>query len=292
MTKQLKADLSLLGVTVVWGASFPIMSTALKSISPFTFITLRYFLSALILAVIFIRRFKNINLRSLKSGLFIGLSLFLGTAFQVVGLMYTTPSKSGFITGLSVILVPIMIAIIFRRLPDLKTGIGILLSIVGLSLMSLNGSLTISKGDFLTLMCAIAFAAMILLVDRYSKDIDIALVTCIEMAVVAFLAVFPAAIKERFSMNLSPIVIGAVIFTAVFCTVIAYGIQNKVQSYTNPTHAAIIFLAEPVFSAIFSIFIGDKLTGRILLGCVLILAGMVIINLKVNDEAKEKKQIS
>ncbi|MCM0649685.1 DMT family transporter [Clostridium swellfunianum] len=282
MTKQLKADLSLLAVTVVWGASFPIMSIAFKSVPPYSFIAMRYILSGLILGIFFIKRFNNFSREMLKPGILIGIALGIGCILQAVGLTYTTPSKSGFITGLNVVLVPIFIAFIYKKIPDFKTNLGVVLSVSGLALMSISGKVGINFGDFLTLLSAVAFAVQIILVDKFAKDSDLAVLTTIEFLVVGFLSSVPAAFIEGFKINLNLFAVGAIIFTALFCTIFAYGLQNVAQAYTTPTHTAIIFLAEPVFSAIFSVFIGDKLSGRTSWGCSLILLGMIIINLKID----------
>lgn len=282
MTKQLKADLSLLAVTVVWGASFPIMSIAFKSVPPYSFIAIRYILSGLILGIFFIKRFNNFSREMLKPGILIGIALGIGCILQAVGLTYTTPSKSGFITGLNVVLVPIFIAFIYKKIPDFKTNLGVVLSVSGLALMSISGKVGINFGDFLTLLSAVAFAVQIILVDKFAKDSDLAVLTTIEFLVVGLLSSVPAAFIEGFKINLNLFAVGAIIFTALFCTIFAYGLQNVAQAYTTPTHTAIIFLAEPVFSAIFSVFIGDKLSGRTFWGCSLILLGMIIINLKID----------
>jgi drug/metabolite transporter (DMT)-like permease len=280
MTKELKADLSLIGITALWGASFPLMSLALKDIPVFSFIAIRYTLSALIIAVLFFKNFRKLDRRTLKSALYIGGALFIGCVFQIEGLVYTTPSKSSFITGLYVIFVPIIIAVIYKKLPDLKTIIGIILSIIGLSIMSLGGDMTVNKGDIMTLIGAVVFAVQILMVDKYTQDVDIVLLTCLELLVVGIGGAIPAAAIEEFRFTLTPMAVGAILFTAIFSTAVAHTVQNKVQSFTNPTHAAIIYLAEPVFGAIFSLFIGDKFGGRTLAGCMVILIGMLIINIK------------
>jgi drug/metabolite transporter (DMT)-like permease len=286
MTKQLKADLSLIAVTVVWGASFPIMSIAFKSVPPYSFIAMRYILSALILGMFFIKKFKSLNKDMFKPGILIGLALGVGCILQAVGLVYTTPSKSGFITGLNVIFVPILIAVLYKKLPDFKTNLGAILSVAGLALMSLSGNMDINLGDFLTLLSAVAFAAQIILVDKFSRNSDLAILTTIEFLTVGLLSTVPAVFVEGFKMDLNLFAVGAIIFTALFCTIFAYGLQNVAQAYTTPAHTAIIFLAEPVFSAIFSVFIGDKLSGRTFWGCLLILLGMIIINFKMERKGE------
>jgi drug/metabolite transporter (DMT)-like permease len=276
--KQLKAELSLFGITVFWGASFPIMSIALKYVPPYCFIALRNLLGALVLSCVFYKSFKNINKKVILAAILIGLSLFLGSVFQMTGLLYTTPSKSGFITGLNVIFVPLLIALIFKTLPDRKTVVGVILSIAGLALMSYNGIDGINLGDVLTLICAFCFSAQILLVDKFGGEVDPILLTILELFVVGILALIPSIFVDRLQVTINMFSMGAVAFTTVFCTALAMAVQNKMQHYTNPTHAAIIYLAEPVFGAIFSIFVGDILSGRTLWGGIIILFGMVVLS--------------
>lgn len=279
MKREFKADLILLSITVFWGASFPVMSIALKYIPPFSFLSLRYLLSALILLPFGIKSINKINKNTIKAAIFIGLSLFLGSGLQLLGLLYTSPSKSGFLTGLNVIIVPLMIIVIYKKVPQFKTIFGAALSIIGLAFMSYDGSLVLNIGDILTILCAVAFASQILLVDKYCSNCDIFLLTSLEMLIVGLLGLIPAIYYENMNIVINKISVSSIIYLALFCTVYAYFLQNKVQKYTEPTHAAIIFLAEPVFGAIFSIFIGDKLGGNTLIGCLLIFIGMLSINL-------------
>jgi drug/metabolite transporter (DMT)-like permease len=289
--RQLKAELSLLAITIFWGASFPIMSIALKDVPPYTFIALRNLLGALLLAIVFYKRLKNINKKLILGATFIGVSLFLGSVFQMVGLVYTTPSKSGFITGLNVIFVPIILVVVFKQRPDRKTILGIIVSIVGLLLMSSSGINGFNMGDVLTLICAICFSAQILLVDKYTKEVDPILLTILELAVVGILALIPSIFVDKLQVNINGFSVFAIGFTTIFCTAIAMIVQNKMQKHTNPSHAAIIYLAEPVFGAIFSVFIGDVLSGRTLWGCITILSGMLVLNLKFNMLKRVPKNI-
>jgi drug/metabolite transporter (DMT)-like permease len=281
MNKEFKADISLFIATIVWGSSFPIVSLALKDFPPYSFVMLRYLLATVMLLPICFRRLKNINKETVIAGGIIGVTVFGGTILQTAGLVYTTPSKSGFITGLNVVVVPILIAIIYKKFPDVRTIMGVIVSVVGLGVMSLNGEMALNFGDILTIAGAIMFSIQILVVDKYASNVDILLLTFVEFFATGIFSIIPAGIIERFNFNFNFMSIFGIAYTALFCTVIAYLIQNNMQPYTNPSHAAIIYLAEPVFSAIFSTFIGDRLTGRTLVGCILIFLGMIVINLKV-----------
>lgn len=286
MTRKLKAELFLLLATLMWGASFPMMSVALKNIGPFTFITIRNLLATTVLGVIFYRRLKLINKSTVKIAFLISISMFVGSALQNSGLLYTTPSKSGFLTGLNVVFVPIILAFFYKKLPDIKIIIGVVLSVCGLFAMSmkgLNAQGGLNFGDFLTILCAIAFSVQIILVDKYAGDVDAILVTIMEVGFIGIFSLIPGIFIEKFSIVPNMSVISTLIFTAVFCTAVAMIIMNKMQPETDPTHASIIYLGEPVFSAIFSALIGDRLTGGALLGCILIMLGMVIASFKSPD---------
>lgn len=281
MTMGSKADLSLLSITVFWGASFPITSVILKYVPPYSLMVLRYLAAGIILLIVIYKKFKSMDIKIIKAGILIGISLFLGCALQFVGLVYTTPSKSAFITGLNVAIVPVILAFKLKKLPDMKTTLGIILSISGLAFISLNAGGPINLGDFLTLLCAVAFAVQIILVDSYVRDADPLVITCIQFLTIGILSIPPSIFIEHFSVTFNRFSVISLLFMIFFCTIAAYGVQNKMQRYTSPTHAAIIFLAEPVFGAITSVFIGDSLTGKTLIGCIMILAGMVVINLKI-----------
>ncbi|HEY5562013.1 MAG TPA: DMT family transporter [Clostridiaceae bacterium] len=285
MKDELKADLSLLFITIFWGTSFPLMSLVLKGIGTFSFIAARNILAGVILLIIFHRKIRKINKVTIEGALLIGISLFIGSAFQVMGLIYTTPSKSGFITGLNLVFVPIIIAVTIKRFPNLRTVLGIILAIIGLAIMSLRGNLSINFGDLLTLLSALCFSFQILFVDKYCKKVDIITLTVLEIFVVGFISLIPGIILEHLEVSLTPFTAFVIIYTAVFCTCIAMLVQNKMQPRTDPTHAAVIYLAEPVFAAMFSIFVGDIMSVRTLIGCMCIFMGMIVISFNISMQS-------
>lgn len=285
MTKKLKAELLLVLATFVWGIGYPLTSLALNDCGPYTFLTIRSIVAALILGVLFYKKFKLINKNTLKIALIISFYMFIGIAFQVVGMVYTTPSKSAFITGLYSVFVPIILAIFYKKFPSRRTIIGVMLSVAGLSAMSirgLNGTSGLNIGDFLTILCAVAFSMQIILVDKYANEVDATLITILELAIVGVFGLFPAISVEGFKIALNVRSIVALLCTSIFSTSLGMIIMNKMQPETDPTHASIIYLGEPVFSAIFSVFIGDVLSGRTMIGCIFILLGMVITSVKLS----------
>jgi drug/metabolite transporter (DMT)-like permease len=208
--------------------------------------------------------------------LLIGLALFTGYAFQTFGLSLTTPAKAGFITGLSVVLVPIGSALLLRQRPERAAWLGVGLATVGLALLSLDATLTVSPGDLLVMGCAVSFAAHILLMGRYAPGHDPVHLLFGQLAVVAVLSTAASLLFEQ-RPSLSNQVLFAAAFTGLFATVIAFGVQTVAQRFTSATHTALIFATEPVFAAIFSVLLtGEALGPKELLGCALILAGMVV----------------
>ncbi|GAI10296.1 unnamed protein product, partial [marine sediment metagenome] len=152
--KGIQAEIYLLGIVVIWGSTFAIIKGILDQIMPFTFLAYRFFLAAFVLYVIFWKRLRNIDKIILKKGFLIGIFLFLGYTFQTVGLKYTTATKAGFITGLSVVLVPIISYFFIKEKINRNSVIGVIFAIIGLWFLNYNSSFNFNFGDFLVLLCA------------------------------------------------------------------------------------------------------------------------------------------
>jgi drug/metabolite transporter (DMT)-like permease len=279
--KQIRADLALVAVAFVWGVTFVVVQDALADISPHYFNAIRFSLACAFLAIFYWRRLRGISRSTLFTGMFIGLFLFAGYAFQTVGLQYTSASNSGFITSMSVVLVPIMTAIILRRVPTLYAIIGTCCATLGLALLSLSQGLSqINFGDLLTFLCAIGFALHIIMVGKYAPQHDSALLTITQIGTVAVASLVFGVFTEAPPQTFTSSVWIALLTTAIFATALAFLIQNTVQKFTSPTHTAIIFTLEPVFAALTAfLFAGELLTRNQLIGCGLILAGMLIAEL-------------
>jgi drug/metabolite transporter (DMT)-like permease len=210
-----------------------------------------------------------------------GIALFAGYALQTFGLRLTTPAKAGFITGLSVVIVPVVSTLALRQRLSRGVWLGVGLATAGLALLSLQvadaarASLSMSPGDLLVLGCAVAFACQILLTGRFAPRADPLLLTFGQIVVVALLAGIAALLLERPSVPTGSVLFAAA-FTGILATSLAFGIQTAAQRFTSPTRTALIFATEPIFAALFSyLLIGEVLGPRQILGCALITAGMV-----------------
>lgn len=286
--KQLKANLALLAVAFVWGVTFVVVQDALADITPHYFNAVRFTLAFIFLYLIYRRRFKKINRTTALSGIFIGLFLFSGYAFQTVGLQYTSAANAGFITGLAVVLVPIFTAVMLRRLPAPSAVFGVTCAAIGLSLLTLSQGLSgISSGDILIFLCAVGFALHIIMVGKYAPFHDSVQLSLTQIATVAAASLLFGIAAETPPTGLTKAVWLALLITAIPATALAYLVQNTVQKYTSPTHTAIIFTMEPVFAALTAFLLkGEVLTMKQLIGCGLILAGMLAAELCGGESAE------
>lgn len=275
------ADLLLLLVALVWGLTFPAIKGALEGIGPYAFLAIRFSLASIFLIIVYLRKIRTINKYCLQAGFFIGFVLFGAYALQTIGIQYTTASNAAFISGLTVVLVPLLNIPFSKQLPNFYALLGAISATFGLGLLSLNSSFSINFGDFLVLLCAFCFALQIILVGRFAPNTDSELLTIIQITIVAFFSgLFTLNLETLPEKFTSEVWLGLAI-TAIPATSLAYLIQNKVQQFTSPARTAIAFSMEPVFGAIFSYFwLQETLTTQGLIGCGFVLLGMLIAELK------------
>lgn len=277
--KHLLADLALLVVTLIWGSTFVLVQDIVRVLPPYRFLAWRFAVAGLALGALAGRCLWHVPRRDLLAGAGTGLFLFAGYALQTIGLQFTTAARSGFLTGLAVVLVPLLSVIILGRSPSWEAMVGVGLAAAGLYLLSWpkGGQVdrTILFGDMLTLGCALSFALQIVLVGRYAPRMEPAVLSTTQILVVTLLsAIF--SLNEPFTGEATGWVWGGIIFLGLFATALGFWVQARAQRLTTPTHVALIFAMEPVFAAFFAwLLTGEVLTGRSLAGCGLILAGMI-----------------
>jgi drug/metabolite transporter (DMT)-like permease len=293
MKKPIFADISLLFVTFVWGTTFVLVQNAIGLLEPFSFNGVRFLAAAVLLLlwlVIFERKqLTFLNAKMLASGFFIGFWLFLGYATQTIGLLYTTTSKAGFITGLSVVFVPLFSMFLLKQFPSRNAVVGVSVATIGLFLLTMTDVSSLNIGDGLVFICAISFALHIIFTGKYSSKYPTLLLTVIQLSTVAILSISSALFFEdwRKSLNVdilfSQDVIIALVITSLFATALAFLIQTNFQKYTTATRVALIFAMEPVFAAIAGYYwAAERLSYSALFGCLLIFAGMIFAELPAN----------
>ncbi len=289
------ADISLLIVAVFWGSNFVIMKGALDLITPFAYLGLRFSLAALILVVLFWKKIRQITRQDLFIGSLIGFFLFTGFGFQTIGLLYTTPAKSGFITGVSVVIVPFLCYLVTRISPGWYSFAGGGLAACGLFLLSANEAFGLEFGDLLTLICAFLFAAHIVSLGRFAPRRDPIILATVQLAFTGLASFAIAIFTEPLEGMLThpPLIWGAIFYAVLFCTIGAFVTQTLAQRFTPPTHAALILCLEAVFAGVFSYFFwGELFTLRKLAGALLIFGGIAITEIKPLLDSRVEKQKS
>jgi drug/metabolite transporter (DMT)-like permease len=286
VSRKLHAHLLLTLVALIWGATFVVIKGALSNVSPLLFNAIRMTAATFCLAALYPREVTGLKSKAFLFSLPVGLFLFAGYALQTTGLRLTTPSKSAFITGLSVVLVPLFMFAFFRRRLSMWSATGVLASFIGLATLALPAGQAwsdfsrVNPGDWLTLGCAISFALHIIMLGRATERVSFKAVAILQTGVAAVLMWLSVPIFEQPHILWSRVVIVALIITAVFATAFAFGVQSWAQQFTPPTHTALIFTLEPVFAAATSyLVLGERLGGRSLLGCGLILSGVLLSEL-------------
>jgi drug/metabolite transporter (DMT)-like permease len=290
VSRSLKAHILLVLITFAWGATFVSVKDALAVVSPLVFNALRMGCASIALLVVFGRELKQLNFRSALGGSLLGVFLWAGYSFQTVGLKLTTPSKSAFITGLAVVLVPIIVAIGARRLPTLWTLLGVASALVGLFLMTIPAShgfslAGINRGDLITFGCPVSYALHIFTLGKLMQRYPFKPIATMQVlsATVFMSATIPF---ETPRLVLTGEALFAILFTGLVCTAAAFSIQAWAQQFTPPTHTALIFVLEPVFAALTSyVLLGERLGARGTIGAILILGGILISELKASSPA-------
>lgn len=294
MKKPWLADFTLLLVAFVWGSTFLIVQQAISSLPPNTFNAVRFSLAALFLfifqVILYRQQIREYRRPLLVAGGMIGFWLCLGYALQTVGLLYTTPSKAGFITGLSVVLVPVFSLFILRdKVKPAAIG-GVILAAVGLYLLTQNQSFSFHLGDALVFGCAICFAMQIVITGKFAPHFPALPLAITQLGTVALMSWIYAFFFEEYQLAFDPQILSipevafGLLVTSIFATALAFLAQTALQKHTSSTRVALIFALEPVFAALTSyVFIDEVLSGRQLFGCLLIFVGMILAELPIKE---------
>ncbi|MFP5235494.1 MAG: DMT family transporter [Acidobacteriota bacterium] len=290
---KLRAYLLMLFVVAVWGSTFVLIKDALHDATPAAFNLVRMTLAFAVLAVAYHRAWRGLRIWHITSGALVGLCLAAGYQFQTIGLARTTPSKSAFITGLVVVLVPLLSSLPGLRPPGARsprwnTFTGAALGFIGIVLLTAPPSgasllpdfSSINIGDLLTLGCAVGFAFHCLVLSHVSPKIGFQPLALLQVGWCAVFMAVSLPFLEHPHMTWSPRLILALAIAAVLATAAAFSIQTWAQSILPPTHTALILTLEPVFAWITSyVALGERLGLRATAGALLILTGIALAEL-------------
>lgn len=278
MTRR-RAELALAGITFLWGATFVLVKSALADISTILFLTLRFGVAALALLAIYYQKLRR---EGIWPGVGAGALMFAAYVFQTWGLELTTASKSAFLTGLSIPMVPLASSIVYKSRPRLMEIAGIIVASAGMALMTLPaGHFAVGLGDLLSLLCAVTFALHIVFVSHYSPLVGFETLSVLQVATAALLGAVFSGFAEpvRFSWNAG--VASAVLITGLFATAVAFTTMAWAQKYTTATRSALIFSLEPVVAWVTSwLLLSEMMPVRGRIGAAVILAGILLVEMK------------
>ncbi|MBC7247023.1 MAG: DMT family transporter [Actinobacteria bacterium] len=281
LSRARQAELSLLAVTVVWGLTFSLVKRTLETLPPFVFMTYRFSLAFLVMLPACGRSLRHLDRRTLAAGCLLGLFLYGAYTFQTLGLQRTSAGNAGFITGLFVVFVPILSTLVLKKRPGLLSLVSVALAVVGLGFLSLQPGLRVSSGDLLVLACAFTYSLHIIFMDRFVAAHDLLLLTLVQMGVVALLQALSALAGEDFILPRGAYAWTTIAVCGVLASSAAFFIQAWAQREISPVRTSVVLIMEPVFSVLFGmLLLAERLTWRGWLGCALMLAGMLVTEIR------------
>jgi len=285
MRKKIKGPLLLLIAALIWGSSFMVMKNAVDFLTPAVLLLVRFTLASIFLVILFYKKVITYPRHKVMSGLLTGCCLFFAYYVQTRGLAFTTPGKNAFLTAVYCAIVPFLVWLFYRKRPDTYHFIAAFLCVIGIGCVSLNGDLSINKGDFLTLVGGFLYAIHILMIQRFSQDVDGGAFTTFQFIGATCIALCVTLISEDISIiaQIKPTIFLQIFYLAFFATAVTMLCQTIGQKYTNECYASLILSLESVFGVMFSVlFYGEILTAQVLLGFILIFISIVISETKLS----------
>lgn len=283
--KKYIGEIGLFIVAIIWGGGFVATQAALDGgLTTSQIMTLRFFISAVLMTVIFFKQIKNnLSISTIKVGVILGICLFLGFFLQTLGLNYTTPSKNAFITSVNVVIVPFIGLLLYRRKID-KFGMGSsFLAIIGIAVLSLSADFTINFGDVLTLLCAFGFAFQIFFTSEFVKNHNPVALTAIQFFVAFVLSFIAQIFMGEVRLHSTPSGYMGILYLAFFSTTVCFLLQTICSKMVDGTRVAIILSTEAVFGTILSIIIlGEPVTARMVIGSLIIFISVITAETKLS----------
>lgn len=263
--------------TVLWGGSFVFNKLGFREIPPLTFAFYRFSLATLLMGVLCIGRLQRLTRDIVGKGCAVGLALASANLSFVLGLNETTVSRAGFLNNLFVLFVPLLGFLFWRERISRFLVFGIALALIGLWLLTQGGAAGFGRGDLLSMVCALCIAAHILAVSKILKEEDVYLVTLVQLATVTVISGVLSSVFAPAPAPFGPVSIGALVYCAIFPTVLCFTLQNTWQRHTTPAQAGLIYTLDPVWSMIGGMLVlGERLSGMEWTGCALIFAGIAV----------------
>lgn len=279
--KSIISIISLALVALAWGTSYAIIKDTLTHTSPFVLMTIRFGLSTLLLSIIYYRKLFKITRLDLINGMKIGVFMFGAFITLVTGIRYTTASKQSFIVGSYVLMVPFLTWLINKNKPDKYDFIGALCAVIGLFLLTAGSVSGVNIGDIISIGCALSFALHMIMIEKYCHDSDPIILTIVQFATTSLLFILLVAIFEKPDFSVISTATPQILYLVVIATVIAFVVQNIAQRYISSITTSLILTLESVFGSVFAVFyLNEKVSLNMIIGCVIILAGILTQEIK------------
>ena len=273
------ALIALVFVTAIWGGTFVVVQSAVNRMPVMDFLAFRFSLATVVMLALRPGSLRGMSREGLKYAVILGTVLGLGYIFQTYGLLYTNAAVAGFITGMFVVLTPVVAWVLLRRKAGRIIWLAVALAVLGLALISLKGW-AMGPGELLTLACAFFFALHIVGLGEWSPRFDSYALTVLQLATVAVLS-FLAALPGGLTPPPDSGVWAAIGVTAILATALAFLVQTWAQTLLPPARAAVVMTMEPVFAGFFGVLVGGTvLTARIVLGAGCVVLAMLLTEIK------------
>ena len=283
--KTLLADLALITVALIWGVGFIASKAALVTITPLWVMTFRFLGSGVLLLILFLKRVRRLDKRTVLMGMAVGSFMFTGMVFQTIGLDHTTASNQAFLIPSYVVLVPFVSWMMTRIKPRALDVAAALLTFAGVAVISLKPDFSMNLGDAVTLIFAVVYSFQIVFLGLFVKETDVMSFTVVQMLTAGGLSLFAALVFAPPLDGVSATSAFGILYLVVFNTALAFLIQNIAQQYTTSTHASLLISLESVFGLIVSvIFLHDPFGPRMALGCGLVFAAVLLSKLELKKE--------
>ena len=290
MKKGIFGKLALLFVAVAWGSSMVVIKGSTDVLPAGSLLAWRFTIAALVLGLVNIKRLKEIDKEYIKSGIFIGVCLFMAYFTQTLGVMLEMPGKSHFLSSAYCVFVPFLGWIVLKEKPKVYHIIAAAMCAAGIILVSIAGSLSISYGDSISIISSVFWAAQIVAIAKWGSDKDPVLITILEFVVCAILAwIFTFTMEDPLAIQWNKAAVGGVLYLGIVCSGICFLLQTIAQKTEDPTSVSIILSFENIFGLIFgAVFFGETFTPRSILGFTLMFLAIIIAETQLSFLKKKK----
>lgn len=279
---EVVASIILAVVALVWGTTYAVIKDTLSVVQPFSLMMFRFGFSALILSLMYLKKFKTIKSVDLKRGIIIGIFMFLAFYFLIVSIRFTTASKFSFIVGAYVLMVPFLSWAINKTKLDRYAIVGAILATIGLAFLTMERGAVFNLWDLVAGCCSFFFAAHMIAIEKYSGDSDPILLTIIQFITTAVLFIILTGIKEGYDFMVLPEIKWTLGYLVIISTIIPFAIQNIVQRYISSTSTALILTLQSAFGSIFAVYyLDERMTKQMIIGCLLIFIAIVFQETKL-----------